>query len=123
MLYWANPAVRVFRVDNPHTNPFAFWESLIAEVKQQYPERFFLLKPSPGRKSASPGEAGLHAVVPPITCVIHRMSCVNTSQTVSESIERILPSECVAKYARHPARVLQTGGRAAFMTVCWRRCE
>jgi starch synthase (maltosyl-transferring) len=34
--------VTTFRVDNPHTKPFPFWEWLIAEVKQQHPETIFL---------------------------------------------------------------------------------
>ncbi len=34
--------VTVFRVDNPHTKPFAFWEWLIAEVKAQRPDVVFL---------------------------------------------------------------------------------
>ncbi len=41
-LYWAQYGVRVFRVDNPHTKPFGFWEFLIGEVKAQYPEAIFL---------------------------------------------------------------------------------
>ena len=32
VLQWVDCGVRVFRVDNPHTKPFAFWEWLIAEV-------------------------------------------------------------------------------------------
>jgi starch synthase (maltosyl-transferring) len=39
---WCRRGVRVFRVDNPHTKPFAFWEWLIAEVKADYPETIFL---------------------------------------------------------------------------------
>jgi starch synthase (maltosyl-transferring) len=31
-LHWVELGVKVFRVDNPHTKPFAFWEWLIAEV-------------------------------------------------------------------------------------------
>src|SRR5690606_6292375 len=31
--HWIEQGVRVFRVDNPHTKPFAFWEWVIAEVK------------------------------------------------------------------------------------------
>jgi len=31
-LYWMDQGVSFFRVDNPHTKPFAFWEWLIAEV-------------------------------------------------------------------------------------------
>jgi starch synthase (maltosyl-transferring) len=34
MLQWVDCGVKVFRVDNPHTKPFAFWEWLIAEVHQ-----------------------------------------------------------------------------------------
>ncbi len=34
--------VRIFRVDNPHTKPFAFWEWLIAEVKREHPDVIFL---------------------------------------------------------------------------------
>jgi starch synthase (maltosyl-transferring) len=41
-LYWAQIGVRMFRVDNPHTKPFAFWEYLIGEVKAQYPDAIFL---------------------------------------------------------------------------------
>jgi starch synthase (maltosyl-transferring) len=38
----AGPGVRIFRVDNPHTKPFGFWEWLIGEVKQRYPDVIFL---------------------------------------------------------------------------------
>jgi starch synthase (maltosyl-transferring) len=40
--FWADEGVRIFRVDNPHTKPFGFWEWLIREVKQHYPETIFL---------------------------------------------------------------------------------
>jgi starch synthase (maltosyl-transferring) len=42
VLYWIEQGVRIFRVDNPHTKPFAFWEWLISEVKRDYPEVIFL---------------------------------------------------------------------------------
>ena len=35
-------ASRIFRVDNPHTKPFAFWEWVIGEVKREHPEVIFL---------------------------------------------------------------------------------
>jgi starch synthase (maltosyl-transferring) len=41
-LYWADAGVRIFRVDNPHTKPFRFWEWVIAEVKRGYPDALFL---------------------------------------------------------------------------------
>ncbi len=42
VLFWAGRGVRIFRVDNPHTKPFAFWEWLIAEVKREHPDAIFL---------------------------------------------------------------------------------
>ncbi|HET9599465.1 MAG TPA: alpha-1,4-glucan--maltose-1-phosphate maltosyltransferase [Anaeromyxobacteraceae bacterium] len=40
--FWAAEGVRVFRVDNPHTKPFRFWEWLIAEARRARPELVFL---------------------------------------------------------------------------------
>ncbi|HXM05558.1 MAG TPA: maltotransferase domain-containing protein, partial [Chthoniobacterales bacterium] len=42
ILFWAKHNVRVFRVDNPHTKPVAFWEWLISEVRSDYPDAIFL---------------------------------------------------------------------------------
>jgi starch synthase (maltosyl-transferring) len=41
-LTWIERGVRIFRVDNPHTKPFAFWEWLIAEVRREHPDVIFL---------------------------------------------------------------------------------
>ena len=41
-LYWIEQGIKIFRVDNPHTKPFLFWEWLIGQVKAQYPEIIFL---------------------------------------------------------------------------------
>lgn len=41
-LFWCEHQVRIFRVDNPHTKPVAFWEWLIAEVQAVYPDAIFL---------------------------------------------------------------------------------
>ncbi len=40
--FWIDQGVRIFRVDNPHTKPFAFWEWLIGEIKSHYPDVLFL---------------------------------------------------------------------------------
>ncbi|MGH9328233.1 MAG: alpha-1,4-glucan--maltose-1-phosphate maltosyltransferase [Terriglobia bacterium] len=40
--FWIGNGVRIFRVDNPHTKPFAFWEWLIREIKDEYPDVLFL---------------------------------------------------------------------------------
>jgi starch synthase (maltosyl-transferring) len=42
VVYWAEQGFRIFRVDNPHTKPFSFWEWLIGEVKRDYPDVIFL---------------------------------------------------------------------------------
>ncbi|WP_262966862.1 alpha-1,4-glucan--maltose-1-phosphate maltosyltransferase [Methylobacter psychrophilus] len=41
-LFWIKQGICIFRVDNPHTKPFPFWEWLIAEVKREHPETIFL---------------------------------------------------------------------------------
>ena len=39
---WIDRGVRVFRVDNPHTKPFAFWEWCIADLRRSSPDVVFL---------------------------------------------------------------------------------
>ena len=42
VVFWIEQGVRILRVDNPHTKPFAFWEWLISDVKKRYPDVIFL---------------------------------------------------------------------------------
>ena len=42
VLFWIDQGVTIFRVDNPHTKPFPFWEWMISEVHQDHPEAIFL---------------------------------------------------------------------------------
>ena len=42
ILFWCEHGVGIFRVDNPHTKPVAFWEWVIAEVKAKFPGTVFL---------------------------------------------------------------------------------
>lgn len=42
VVHWIEQGVRIFRVDNPHTKPFVFWQWLIAEVKRDHPDVLFL---------------------------------------------------------------------------------
>jgi starch synthase (maltosyl-transferring) len=41
-LFWIAQGVRTFRVDNPHTKPFAFWDWVIGEVQREHPDIVFL---------------------------------------------------------------------------------
>ncbi len=40
--FWVSHGVSVFRVDNPHTKPFGFWQWLIGDVRSRHPEVIFL---------------------------------------------------------------------------------
>jgi len=42
VLYWIEQGVRIFRVDNPHTKPFDFWEWMITDIKDRHPDVLFL---------------------------------------------------------------------------------
>jgi starch synthase (maltosyl-transferring) len=42
ILFWIEQGVRIFRVDNPHTKPFCFWEWLLTDIKKAYPDVIFL---------------------------------------------------------------------------------
>jgi len=42
VVFWIDQGVTIFRVDNPHTKPFSFWDWFIGEVKRDYPDVLFL---------------------------------------------------------------------------------
>ena len=64
VLFWVEQGVRIFRVDNPHTKPFPFWEWLIREVQSRDPGRDLPvggLHPAEGDEGAR--QARLHPVL------------------------------------------------------------
>lgn len=42
VLFWIGNGVKIFRVDNPHTKPFAFWSWLLSDIRRHHPDVFFL---------------------------------------------------------------------------------
>jgi starch synthase (maltosyl-transferring) len=42
LVFWIAQGVRAFRVDNPHTKPFPFWQWLIADIRAGHPDVIFL---------------------------------------------------------------------------------
>jgi starch synthase (maltosyl-transferring) len=42
LFYWIESGITIFRVDNPHTKPFYFWNWIISEVKKKHPDVLFL---------------------------------------------------------------------------------
>ncbi len=41
-LFWIGKGVKIFRVDNPHTKAFPFWEWAIASIREEHPDTVFL---------------------------------------------------------------------------------
>ena len=42
LLFWVDRGVKIFRVDNPHTKPVAFWEWVIHEIQTTHSDVMFL---------------------------------------------------------------------------------
>lgn len=42
LAFWCQLGVRIFRVDNPHTKPVAFWEWMIGDLQREFPDCLFL---------------------------------------------------------------------------------
>jgi starch synthase (maltosyl-transferring) len=115
-LYWVGQGVTIFRVDNPHTKAFPFWEWLIAEIKRNHPEVIFLAEAFTRPK------------------IMYRLAKIGFSQSYTYFPWRNGKAEITAyltELAQTPVReffrpnqwtntpdilteFLQTGGRAAF---------
>ncbi|ANQ84914.1 putative glucanohydrolase [Azoarcus olearius] len=115
--HWIREGVRVFRVDNPHTKSFAFWEWAIASIRREHPDTIFLAE----------------AFTRPR--VMHRLAKLGYNQSYTYFTWRNTRAELTAYFeelAHGPGRdyfrpnvwpntpdilpeYLQTGGRAAFV--------
>lgn len=115
--FWCEHGVRIFRVDNPHTKPIAFWEYLIGRVQKRFPDAMFLseafTRPRMMRVLAKAG----------FTQSYTYFSWRNTKQGLTEYFSEITQSEC-AEYMRPNLfpntpdilpSYLQFGGRPAFL--------
>ena len=49
-MYWIDCGINIFRVDNPHTKPFYFWNWIISEIKKEHPDVLFLAEAFTGPK-------------------------------------------------------------------------
>lgn len=117
VFFWAEQGVRIFRVDNPHTKPFAFWEWLIKETKEKYPQVVFLAeaftRPKIMYRLAKLGFQQSYTY----------FTWRNTKQEFSEYLSELTQTE-VAEFFRPNfwpntpdilSEYLQYGGRPAFM--------
>jgi starch synthase (maltosyl-transferring) len=117
VLFWLKQGVRIFRVDNPHTKPFSFWEWLIREVKERDPEVLFLAeaftRPHVMYRLAKAGFSQSYTY----------FSWRNTKQELTDYFNELTHTE-VREYFRPNLwpntpdilpEFLQVGGRPAFM--------
>jgi len=115
--FWIQQGVRIFRVDNPHTKPFPFWEWLIDTIKRDHPDVIFLAEAFTRPK------------------VMYRLAKLGFSQSYTYFAWRNTKAELIAymtELTQTPVReffrpnfwpntpdiltaFLQTGGRPAFM--------
>jgi starch synthase (maltosyl-transferring) len=115
--FWINQGVRVFRVDNPHTKPFAFWEWVIAEIKKAHPNVLFLAeaftRPHVMYRLAKLGFSQSYTY----------FTWRNTKQELTDYLHELTETE-VREYLRPNfwpntpdilSEFLQVGGRPAFM--------
>ena len=115
-LFWIGHGVRIFRVDNPHTKPFPFWEWVIAEIRRDYPDAIFLAeaftRPKVMRYLA---KSGFNQSYTYFTWrnTAHELREYLTELTKTELQEYMRPN----LFANTPDilhEYLQTGGRPAF---------
>jgi starch synthase (maltosyl-transferring) len=116
-LFWIEQGVRIFRVDNPHTKPFRFWEWCIAEVKKEYPDVIFFAeaftRPKVMHQLAKLG----------FTQSYTYFTWRNTKQELTQYLTELTQSEVRDFYRPNfwpntpdiLTEYLQSGGRPAFM--------
>jgi starch synthase (maltosyl-transferring) len=116
VLEWADRGIRVFRVDNPHTKPLAFWEWLINDVQNVYPDVIFLAeaftRPKMMRQLAKAG----------FTQSYTYFTWRNTKSELQEYLMELTQTQMKEYYrgnffANTPdilPHILQLGGRPAF---------
>ena len=118
VLFWAEHGVRIFRVDNPHTKPVAFWEYLIGGVREKYPDAIFLAEAFTRPKMMKElARAGFNQSYTYFTWRNSKRELVEyfTELTQTEMSEYYRPNLWPNTPDILPF-VLQEGGRPAFMT-------
>jgi starch synthase (maltosyl-transferring) len=115
--FWCEHGVRIFRVDNPHTKPVAFWEYLITRVQSRFPDAVFLSEAFTRSKMMKVlAQAGF-------THSYTYFTWRNTKQGLTDYFTELTQGEC-AEYMRPNLwpntpdilpSFLQFGGRPAFI--------
>ena len=115
--FWRDHGVRIFRVDNPHTKPFPFWEWLIAQVRKEDPERALPGRGvHPAQGDVSPGKARLLTVLYLLRLAersVEHQAVFHRADDLAR--RRFLPAQRLAQYAGHFERVSPDRARAAYV--------
>ena len=118
VLVWVDHGVRIFRVDNPHTKPFPFWEWMIAEVRARDPGVIFLAeaftRPKVMKRLAKVGFSQSYSY---FTWRNEKQEITDylTELTTTDSRHVMRPNFFVNTPDINP-RFLQTSGRPGFRT-------
>jgi starch synthase (maltosyl-transferring) len=115
--FWLERGVRIFRVDNPHTKPFSFWQHLLEALRRDYPEAIFLAeaftRPKVMRRLAKAGFSQSYTY----------FAWRNTRSELTEYFSELTRSPMREYFRAHLwpntpdilTEYLQFGGRPAFM--------
>ncbi len=116
-LFWIGHGVSIFRVDNPHTKPFPFWDWVVKEVWERHPDTVFLseafTRPKVMKRLAKGGYSQSYTY----------FTWRNTKWELTEYFTELMLGES-AEYMRGNLfantpdilpEFLQVGGRPAFM--------
>ncbi len=113
--HWMDHGVRVFRVDNPHTKPVAFWERLLGEIRSTDPDVIFLseafTKPAMMRAL---GMVGFHQSYTYFTWRNSRTEVETYLDEVSHETPHVLRPNFFVNTPDILHAYLQEGGRPAF---------
>ncbi len=95
--FWIAEGITIFRVDNPHTKPFGFWEWAIGELKREHPELIFLAEAFTRPK------------------VMHRLAKLGFTQSYTYFAWRNTKYELTQYFSE----LAQGEGREYFRPNCW----
>ena len=106
-LFWIGHGVRIFRVDNPHTKAFPFWEWVIAEIRRDHPDAIFLAEAfTRPEGDAVSREGGLQAVLHLFHLAQHGAGTARVPDGADEDrAAGVHAAELLREHAGHPPRV------------------
>ena len=121
--FWIEQGVRIFRVDNPHTKAFPFWEWVIGEIRGASGRIFLAEAFTRPQVMYRLAKLGFHPVLYLLHLAQHESGDHRVFHgTHADRSPRIFPPESVAEHAGHPAGFSRSAaGRRSWCDCCWPR--